>query len=340
MMIASFSVLNILNLEIQCNDTLLFSYTGCYFNGKPTCVEKSLSDRYGGTMYFKKIIQNQITDVSEKIVRMASFQMLPVIVIAGQVFVLWFSGQAHLFPDNEALMNVIGCCAQIIAGLYGITLAGYTFFLSRIDALMATDTTLDYIVESMKLRFKRLIWYITVTVATALFISVFLMYYPVESGVIPDYLYRVICNEFVLFMGFATALILYYSVGVVDPNCIEKEAKRLKKKLDFRHGPDGNVVEFISLYDQIEQRCNAILPENVLNQLHENKGRHFEYTVELLQQQNKLPKPLITDLSRIHRYYACTVNCSPMAVSREMCLLARNVLAYLDQISLQLPAKT
>lgn len=286
-------------------------------------------------MFFKKKIQNQITDAGEKVVMVASFQMLPIIVISGQLLVLWFSRQPHLFPDSDALMTVISCCAQIIAGLYGITLAGYTFFLSRMDALMATDATLDYIVTNIKQRFKLLIWYITATVATTLFISVFLMYYPEESGIIPEYLYRVICIEFILFLGFATALILYYSVGVVDPNCIEKEARKLKKKLGFRYGPTGNVVEFISLYDCIEQRCNAMLPKNVLNQLQENKGKHFEYTIELLQVQNPPLKPLVTDLRRIHRYYECTVNCSPMSVSQEMCLLARKVLAHLDQIAVQ-----
>lgn len=282
-------------------------------------------------MNIRKKIQSEITDAGEKIVIAASFQLLPVIVLAGQLFVFWFSRKDNLFPDQDALMNIISCCAQIIAGLYGITLAGYTFFLSRIDALMATDTTLDYIVHNVKMRFKGLIWYITVTVATALFISVFLMYYPVDSGMIPDYLYRVICNEFVLFVGFATGLILYCSVGVVDPNCIGKEAARLKKKLGFRFGPEGSVAEFITLYDRIEQHCNGLLPEAVLHQLHENKGKHFEFTIELLQQQNILPRSLTADLNRIHRYYECTVNCAPMTVSQEMCLLARRVLAYLEQ---------
>ena len=288
-------------------------------------------------MNIKKKIQSELTGAGKTLVKAASFQLLPIIAIAGQVLVFWFSRQAELFPDSDARMNVISCCAQIIAGLYGITLAGYIFFLSRMDTLMAADVTLDYIVSSVKLRFKHLIWYITGTVATALFISVFLMYYPESSGIIPPYLYRVIVNEFILFVVFATSLILYYSVGVVDPNCIEKEARRLKKKLGFRFDPVGNVVEFISLYDQIQNRCNAMLPEAVLHQIHRNKGRQFEYTIELLQEQDALPKPLIGDLRRIHRYYECCVNCTPMTVSLDMCLLARKVAVFLNQTTNQLP---
>ncbi len=288
-------------------------------------------------MNIQKQIQSELAGAGETLVKAASFHLLPIIAVVGQVLVFWFSRRADLFPDHDARMNVISCCAQIIAGLYGITLAGYTFFLSRIDALTSTDVTLDYIVSSVKLRFKRLIWYITGTVATALFISVFLMYYPETSGIIPEYLYRVIVNEFILFVGFATGLILYYSVGVVDPNCIEKEARRLKKKLGFRFGVPGNVVEFIGLYDRIQQQCNARLPENVLNQIHSNKGRQFEYTIELLQEQAALPRTLIGDLRRIHRYYECCVNCTPMTVSQDMCLLARKVVAFLNQTAMQLP---
>ena len=282
-------------------------------------------------MIFSKRIQNEITEQSGKLVKAASFQLIPVIVIAGQFFVFWFSGKAELFPDNDALMTVISCCAQIIAGLYGITLAGYTFFLSRMDTLTATDATLDYIVGSVKQRFKLLIWYITGTVAMTLFISIFLMYYPVDSEVIPAYLYRVICNEFVLFMVFSIALILYYSVGVVDPNCLSREARRLKKKLEGKRAVPGNTVEFIALYDQIEQYCNGLLPANVVSQIRENKGKHFEYTIALLQEQHILLHPLIGDLRRIHRYYECMVNCAPMSASLEMCILAKRVLQFLTQ---------
>lgn len=278
-----------------------------------------------------KQIQDEITEQGGKLLKAASFQILSVTVIVGQIVVFWFSGKAELFPDNDALMTVISCCAQIIAGLYGITLAGYTFFLSRMDTLTATDATLDYIVGSVKQRFKLLIWYITVTVAVTLFISIFLMYYPEDSAVIPEYLYRVICNEFVLFMVFSISLILYYSVGVVNPNCLSREARRLKRKLGDKRSVSGNAVEFIALYDRIEEHCNGLLPDNVIRQIRENKGKHFEYTIALLQEQHMLPRPLIGDLRRIHRYYECMINCAPMSASLEMCILARKVLQFLVQ---------
>lgn len=124
-------------------------------------------------------------------------------------------------------------------------------------------------------------------------------------------------------------LILYYSILVINPNCIEKEAAKLKKKL-CRRGHAGSAVEFIALYDRIETACNNLLPPNVLHQIHENKGKRFEYTIVLLGEQNILMLPLIADLTRIHRYYECTINCTPLNVNEEMCVLARRVLTFLE----------
>jgi len=257
---------------------------------------------------------------------------IPVLLLGGQILVFALSTKVTLFPGAEALMNIVSTCSEIIAGLYGITMAGYTFFLSRIDALMASDSTLDYVVKSIKTRFKYLIWYITGNVLMTLFISIILMYSPVPTGEAVGFFYRLFCNEFILFLGFSIGLILYYSILVIDPNSIEKEAARLKKRLGGRKPVPGSAVEFIGLYDRIEEQCNAMLPPAVLHQLHENKGRHFELTLELLQEQGLVYRPVMLDLVRIHRYYECVVNCSPMIVSQEMCVLARKALACLEQL--------
>lgn len=285
-------------------------------------------------MMLKKRLQKEAAIKSETAIAVMSLPTIIGINIAAQILVLWLSAQEGLFPGADVFMSIISTCSQIIAGLYGTTLAGYTFFLSRIDALMASDATLDYVVSSIKIRFKYLIWYITVNVLMTLFISIVLMYAPAPSGKEISYFYRLFCNEFLVFLGFSIVLILYYSILVVNPNCVEKEAAKLKKKISH-HGPAGNAAEFVVLYDRIETASSKLLPVNVLNQIHENKGKRFEYTIELLGEQNILMLPLIADLTRIHRYYECVINCTPLRVTEEMCILARRVCAVLEQASIQ-----
>lgn len=273
---------------------------------------------------------NTAADVGSYAVKVLSLHLLPWIMLGIQVPVVLLSSRVALFPGADVMQSIIGTCAEIIAGLYGITMAGYTFFLSRIDALMVSDATLDYVVGSIKNRFKKLIWYITFNVMGTLLISIVLMYAPMPAGEKSSFFYRLFCNEFLVFLVFSISLILFYSVQVIDPNGIRKEAARLKRKLS-RSSIPGSAAEFISLYDRIEASCNAMLPASVLNQLHENKGKHFELTLELLQEQRLLPAPRIQELVRIHRYYECMINASPMSVSQEMCVQAARALQYLEQ---------
>ena len=113
--------------------------------------------------------------------RVMSWHTIFVLLVLSQVLVVVLSIRDSFFPETELFLNIVGTSAQIISGLYGITLAGYTFFLSRIDALCASDMTLDYVVDSIKRRFKYLIWFITAAVLMNLTISIILMYSPVPE---------------------------------------------------------------------------------------------------------------------------------------------------------------
>ena len=231
----------------------------------------------------------------------------------------------NLFPGHDAMGNIVGTFAEIIAGLYGITLASYTFFLSRIDALTAGDTTLGYVADSVKDSYKYLIWNITTNVVLVLLISGGLLYLPAPEET-PSFLYRLFFNEFLVFWLHSTILILYYSINVVAPNCLEKQAESLKKKLADPKGPDGDVYDFLSLYERIERHCESLIPEEVLAPMQANKGRRFISTLELLKVRNTVPDDLREDLMKLNRYHSCVVNCASLSVKQEMCDLARSVM--------------
>ena len=68
-------------------------------------------------MLIKKILHNRASDHSELAVKAMSFQTIPLAMIAGQILAVWLSGKDGLFPGNDALMNIVGTCSEIIAGL-------------------------------------------------------------------------------------------------------------------------------------------------------------------------------------------------------------------------------
>ncbi len=265
-------------------------------------------------------------------VKILTSHILLLLTLLVHIGVLLLSMKISFFPGVSTLHTIVTTGSQIIAGLYGITAAGYTFFLSRIDSLCAQDMTLDYIVGSLKNRYKRLMWFITGNVLMTLMASILLLYVPSPSASDHAFFYRFFCNEFIVSLGSSILLILYYSVTVVNPNSISKEARKLKKRLSHSLLPTGDVSRFIILYDTIVQRCNALVEPRVLQQIYTNKGQRFEYTIELLMLGKPAMLPLLLDIRRIHRYYECTVNCSPMTVTKEMCALAQKVSDALEQI--------
>lgn len=173
--------------------------------------------------------------------------------------------------------------------------------------------------------------HITGNVLQTLFASILLLYIPAPTETDHAFWYRIFCNEFIVSMGTSILLILYYSITVVNPNAISKEARKLKKRMSHSLLPTGDVSRFIALYDTIEQRCEALVDSAVLNQIYENKGRRFEYAIELLMLGDPAMVPLLLKVRRIHRYYECTVNCSPMTVTKEMCALAQQLSDELAQ---------
>ena len=251
--------------------------------------------------------------------------ILTTLTIAVHAAALLLSTRVSFFPGAEVLRTIVTTCAQIIAGLYGITAASYTFFLSRMDALCAENGTLDHIVTSLKNRYKYLIWFLTGNVLVTLLVSILLLYLPVPTVEDHAFYYRFFCNEFLVSLGCSILFILYYSITVVNPKAIEKEARKLKRRLSRSLLPTGDVCRFIVLYDSIETRCCALVEPVVLSRLQQSKGCRFEHILELLLLQKKLPAPLLLDIRRVHRYYACTVNCSPMTVTREMVELAQKI---------------
>lgn len=281
-------------------------------------------------MSLEKQIKKELEAQGASVAKGISVQYIIIIAILSQIVVIVFSVKGIIFPERSVISTIIGICAQIISALYGITLAGYTFFLSRMDSLTAVDATLDYIVQSVKKRFKTLILIITITVAFTLFTSIMIMYMPELTAENHVVFYRLVCNESLMFMMYSIILILYYSIKVIDPNCLEKEAEKLKKKISRQRGPEGNVIDFISMYDKIEAYCNAMIPANVLEQIRENKGKRFEYTIELLYEIKPMMRPIIPELVRVHRYYECVVNCSPKTVTQEMCATAQKILRFLE----------
>ena len=270
---------------------------------------------------------------NDRTVKFLAGHLLLWLTAAVHIAALLLSTRVSFFPGADVLRTIVTTCAQIIDGLYGITAASFTFFLSRLDGLCAQDPPLDTIAASLKNRYKYLMWVLTGNVLVTLLVSITLLYLPVPTETDHAFYYRFFCNEFLIALGCSILFILYYTVTVVNPKSIEKEARKLKRRISRSLLPSGDVIAFIAAYDAIERRCDALADQTALARITAGKSRRFSYTLELLALENALPVPLLAEIHRLHRYYACAVNCSPMTVTREMTELARKILDILNQMT-------
>ena len=250
--------------------------------------------------------------------------------VLAQIGVFWLSSKDNFFPSADVQMSMLSSCSAIIAGLYGITMAGFTFFLSRMDAMILSDSTVNYVASSLKDKFRALIWCITVNVSVTLFISIALMYIPMSKELSESFLYRLFFNEFVLFFLSSIGLIMVYSMIVINPNSIQSEAEKLKKKISKPDAQPGNAAQFLSTYAALENTCTNLLPPSVVAQLRRDKGNRFGAILSLLQEQETLDKKTLDKITTVHHYYACAVNCKTMRVSRQMCMLTMELLAQIS----------
>ena len=246
-----------------------------------------------------------------------------------QIGVFWLSSKDSFFPSADVQMSILSSCSAIIAGLYGITMAGFTFFLSRMDAMILADSTVDYVASSLKHKFKALIWCITSNVSVTLFISIALMYIPVSKELSETFLYRLFFNEFVLFFLSSISLIMVYSMMAINPNSIQSEAEKLKKRISKPDAQLGNAVQFLSAYATLENACENLLPPLAVSQLKRDKGSRFVAILSLLQEQKMLDKKTLDQITAVHHYHACTVNCKTIQVSPNMCTLTMKLLAQI-----------
>ena len=262
---------------------------------------------------------------------MPLFLILPVLYYAPiQIVVIFLSLQTEFFPDSENIMQIATTCAQIVAGLFGITITGYVFFLSRLDALTIANPSIAFIIEQIKERLQHMIYAITSQVSIAIVFNIMLMNYRHPGNQTPTFIYRLLFNEFQAFIIGSITFIMFYCIFVLETNNLTKEVKRFKNRISDNSQQEGDVLEFMAVYGQIESYCRSLLPSDIIRQLQEAGQNSLLNIVDLLTGKELLNEAHLSDLHNLCRYHGCMLYCTPSTVTQEMCDLAQHILNNLQ----------
>ena len=241
-----------------------------------------------------------------------------------------------LFPILEyapdAVSSVMSTCSEVLAGLYGITLTGYIFFADRFKDTSRDDESLYDAVQALLLRYNHLAGFISLMCLICTVMAEGIVLYGTNT-LLPAGLHRFWINE-TLLLSFGTFnLILYFVISVLDPHKVARISNQKKAKIS-EDTTSGDIEEFMGLWGEIEENL-LDLREELIKKMRFIPGANAKgkpqmvQTLEVLRNYGRISMSLWRKLDKLRQYHNLTLHDVNMAVSQEMCDLAKSVCAEL-----------
>ena len=234
----------------------------------------------------------------------------------------------------EALAGVLTTSAEVVAGLYGLTLTGYIFFLDRLQQKADDDELLEDIITLLKKRYHNMVLILSVTCFSVIALSFTYIIYDVESNLLPDYIYRFWGFEALLMVFVALVFNIYFVITVVDPDKIPRVSLQYKQKLSSSETELGSLQEFLQDYEDIEELLMQKGKGLAVSQIGTNPWKAIKHLngKERIEIRKLLSDPLLKDLTVLSQYYSYMVFSQEMTVTKEVCQLAKNVKYELEKV--------
>lgn len=156
-----------------------------------------------------------------------------------------------LLLNENQILYLYSTSAQVLAGIYGLTLTGFIFFRNELSREEFEDDTLTVAVDSLKERYFKILLFVTILSIFTLLMSNLVI--STESGdneLLKAILMNVAQSSFVVNL----LVIAYFIFDVIAPKRIEKESKFIQQAVDPIPEGDlkGSLEDFLSSYNQLE----------------------------------------------------------------------------------------
>lgn len=260
--------------------------------------------------------------------------LLSFLVLAGIIQILVILD--CVFPlieyATDAVSSVMSTCSEVLAGLYGITLTGYIFFADRFKDTSEDDESLYDAVQALLIRYNHMAGFISLMCLLCIVLAEGIVLYGTNT-LLPQGLYRFWINETLLLCFCTFDLILYFVISVLDPHKVNRISSHKKAKIS-EDKTSGDPEEFLAIWGEIESNLLA-LREELISQIRfipgANKSKpQLVQTLEILRNYGRINMGLWRKLDKLRQYHNLSLHDVNMAVSQEMCDLAKNVLEELE----------
>ena len=233
----------------------------------------------------------------------------------------------------DAVSSVMSTCSEVLAGLYGITLTGYIFFADRFKDTSEDDESLYDAVQALLIRYNHMAGIISLMCLFCILLAEGIVLYGTNT-LLPQGLHRFWINETLLLSFCTFDLILYFVISVLDPHKVNRISGQNKSKIS-NDTATGNLEEFMAVWGEIENNLYALREELLSNMRFipgsGNGKPKIVQTLEVLRNYGRINYNLWRRLDKLRQYHNWSLHDVNMAVSQEMCDLAKEVLEELKK---------
>lgn len=235
--------------------------------------------------------------------------------------------------DTEAVSTVLSTCAEVLAGLYGITLTGYIFFADRFQNTSKEDESLYDAVQALMLRYNHMAGLISLMCLVCILSGEVLVLYG-SNSLLGEKIHRFWINETLLLYFVSFDFILYFVISVLDPHKVSRISSLRRAKLSSDPIP-GDPEVFLAHWSAVEELL-ASRKEKLIRdvRLIPGKGKNkpeLVHTLEVLRNYNRISGSLYRRLDRLRQYHDLALHDPGMTVSQEMCDLAAQARSELEE---------
>ncbi len=212
-----------------------------------------------------------------------------------------------IFLDENQILYIFSTSGQVIAGLYGLTLAGFTFFESKLkDILLEDNSYYDHIESLKKIYFRDITTIGIITIFSILMCIFSLSVYKVNFN--NQLIINLVLTLTMCFVITSIFSIVQFSIKLLDPNKLNEIGKKIKASIEkSKSSIEKNKSDKIETVEIIRNVKNVMLVEFMKN-YNELESIMIKYANELEESKSvygfrsNKTKPKILDALKILEY--------------------------------------
>lgn len=255
--------------------------------------------------------------------------------------IILFANGITIFLLNEnQLLYLFSSMAQVIGGIFGLTLTAYVFFVDKFaESTNEDDVLYDAARSILKRHFHILILLAITTGATILF-CIF--------GIIDlhnwTFLYPFIINESVLLFAIGVIAVLTFGAMLLDPQKLDKEIEKMKKNAEkyyqtTENSASGDFRVFLRTYNKLEKVLvdfaglymkDEALQATYISNTSSRKPQIIQ-ALKILSSRQIIPFSLQNELNELRMYRNALVHGVDFEVSQDVCTRISQIYNTLQQ---------